>query len=85
MSELNSSDVTPEQLIEMAEFNKDSLIKILDISGYDSAYLMEWCLPSFWTEAFWSYPEYVTSLYEYFEKKFGVIIEHGVLNAVFDE
>jgi len=85
MIELDSSEITEEELKDMAEFNKDSLIKVLNISGYDSAYLLEWGLPSFWTEAFWSYPEYVIALCNYFERKFGLNIPSGVLNSVFDE
>lgn len=85
MIELDSGEVTEAELKDMAKFNKESIIKVLDITGYDSSYLLEWGLPSFWTEAFWSYPEYVTALCKYFERKFGVNIPFGVLNSVFDD
>jgi len=85
MIELDSSEITEEELKDMAIFNKESIIKVLDITGYDSAYLLEWALPSFWTEAFWSYPDYVTALCKHFERKFGVYIPSVVLNSVFNE
>jgi hypothetical protein len=85
MIELDSNDITEEELKDMAQFNKESIIKVLDISGYDSSYLLEWGLPTFWKEAFWSYPEYVTALCNFFERKFGVNISSKVLNSVFDE
>ena len=85
MIELDSSEITEEELIDMAEFNKSSIIKVLDISGYDSSYLLEWGLPPFWEESFWSYPEYITALCDFFENKFGINISPDVLNSVFDE
>lgn len=57
---------------ERGVYNRDTLAKVLEENGYDSNYLFEWGLPSFWNNTYWDYPEYVLKLVSYFERVYGV-------------
>jgi hypothetical protein len=57
-----------DEISEQGLFNKNVLAECLEQSGFDSEYLFEWGLPSFWEKAHWHEPMNVLDLLAYFEE-----------------
>jgi hypothetical protein len=72
------------EISERGAYNRDTLAKVLEESGYDSNYLFQWGLPGFWDDTHWDYPEYVLKLVSYFERVYGISDSRDALEEDLD-
>ena len=73
-----------EDIYILIQHNKNILISILDHTGYDSKFLLEWGIPDFWQENNWLFPEHVIGLLKFLIKKYSLNIPSSIIKVAYN-